>query len=112
MKLSQTQSPTTPEDREKMKVIPYALAIGSIMYAMLCTRPDVCLAISLAERYQNNPGVDHSTAVKNILKYLKRTNNMFLVYGGDKDLVVNGYVDASFDTDLDESKSQTRYVFI
>src|SRR3989337_1755424 len=59
VKLSQTQSPTTAEDREKMKVIPYASAIGSIMYAMLCTRPDACLAISLAGRYQSNPGVDH-----------------------------------------------------
>ena len=37
---------------------------------------------------------------------------MFLVYGGDKELIVNGYVDASFDTDLDDSKSQTGYVFI
>ena len=92
-----------------MKVIPYALAIGSIMYAMLCTRPDVCLAI--AGRYQSNPGVDHWTAVKNILKYLKRTKDMFLVYGGDKELIVNGYVDASFDTDPDDSKSQTGYVF-
>ena len=64
------------------------------MYAMLCTRPDVCLAISLAGRYQSNPGVDHWTAVKNILKYLKRTKDMFLIYGGDKELVVNGYVDA------------------
>ena len=41
-----------------MKDVPYALAIGSIMYPMLCTRPDVCLAISLAGRYQSNPGVD------------------------------------------------------
>ena len=40
-----------------MKGVPYASAIGSIMYAMLCTRPDVCLAISLAGRYQSNPGV-------------------------------------------------------
>ena len=47
VKLSQTQSPTTAEDREKMKVSPYASTIGSIMYAMLCTRLDVCLAISL-----------------------------------------------------------------
>ena len=46
VKLSQTQCPTTAEDREKMKDVPYASAIGSIMYAMLCTRPDVCLAIS------------------------------------------------------------------
>ena len=73
VKLSKTQSPTTTEDREKIKDVPYASAIGSIMYAMLCTRPDVCLAISLAGRYQTNLGVDHWTTVKNILKYLKRT---------------------------------------
>ena len=90
VKLSQTQCLTTAEDREKMKVILYASAIGSIMYAVLCTRSDVCLAISLAGRYQSDPGVDHWTAVKNILKYLKRTKDMFLVYGGDKELVVNG----------------------
>ena len=112
MKLSQTQCPTTAEDREKMKVIPYASAIGSIMYAMLCTRPDVCLAISLVGRYQNNPGVDHWKEVKNILKYPKRTKDMFLIYGGDKELVLNGYVDSSFDTDPDDSKSQTGYVFL
>ena len=45
VKLSQTESPTPAEDRGRMKVIPHASAIGSIMYAMLCTRPDVCLAI-------------------------------------------------------------------
>src|SRR5215216_1434992 len=112
VKLCQTQCTTTAEDREKMKVIPYASAIGSIRYAMLCTRPDVCLAISLAGRYQSNPGMDHWTAVKNILKYLERTKDMFLVYGGDKELIVNGYVDASFDTDPDDSKSQTGYIFI
>ena len=112
VKLSQTQCPTTTEDREKMKDVPYASAIGSIMYAMLCTRPDVCLAISLAGRYQSIPGVDHWTAVKNFLKYLKRTEDMFLVYGGDKELIVNGYVDASFASDPDDSKSQIGYVFI
>ena len=51
--------------------------------------------------------MDHWTAVKNILKYLKRTKEMFLVYGGDEELAVKGYVDASFDTDPDDSKSQT-----
>ena len=54
VKLSQTQCPTNAEDREKMEVIPYASAIGSIMCAMLCTRPDVFLALSLARRYQSN----------------------------------------------------------
>ena len=61
---------------------------------------------------QSDLGVDPWTAVKNILKYLKRTKDMFLIYGGDKELVVKGYVDASFDTDLDDSKSQTGYVYI
>ena len=110
VQLSTAQCPTTAEDREKMSVIPYASAIGSIMYAMLCTRPDVCLAISLAGRYQSNPGMDHRIAIKNVLKYLKRTKDKFLVYGGDKELVVIGYVDASFDTDPDDSKSQAGYV--
>jgi hypothetical protein len=112
VKLSKTQSLTTVEERERMKVVPYASAIGSIMYAMLCARPDVCLAISLAGRYQSDLGVDHWTAVKNILKYLKRTKDMFLVYGGDEELAVKGYVNASFDTDPDDSKSQIGYVFI
>ena len=74
VKLSKSQCSTTAKDREKMKVIPYASSIGSIMYAMLCTRPDVFFAISLAGRYQSNLGVDHWTAVKNILKYMKRTS--------------------------------------
>jgi hypothetical protein len=112
VKLSVTQCPTTAEDREKMSVIPYASVIGSIIYAMLCTRPDVSLAISMVGRYQSDLGVDHWTAVKNILKYLKRTKDMFLIYGGAEELVVKGYVDASFDTDPDDSKSQTGYVYI
>ena len=80
---------------------------------MQCCVPDLmCALLLVSGRYQSNPGVDHWTTVKNILKYLKRTKDMFLVYGGDKELVVNGYVDASFDTDPDNSKSQTGYVFL
>ena len=79
---------------------------------MLCIRPDVNLAVSLVGRYQSNPGMEHWTMVKNILKYLKRIKDMFLVYGCDEELVVKGNVNASFDTDLDDSKSQTGYVYI
>ena len=67
VKLSKTQSPTTAEDRKRMKVISYASAIGSIKYAMLCTRPVVYLAMSLASRYNSDPEVDHWTTVKIIL---------------------------------------------
>ena len=59
VKLSKTQNATTAEDRERMKVIPYALAIGSIRYAMLCTTPNVCLTTCLAKGYNSDPGVDH-----------------------------------------------------
>ena len=67
VKLSKTQNPTTAEYRERMKVIPYASVIGSIKYAMLCTRPIVYLALSLAKEYNFDLIVDHWTAVKNIL---------------------------------------------
>ncbi|KAK1666232.1 hypothetical protein QYE76_054391 [Lolium multiflorum] len=57
-------------------------------------------------------GMEHWTAVKNILKYLKRTKDMFVCYGGDQELVVTSYTDASWNTDPDDSKSQSGYVFI
>ena len=57
--LSKTQCPATAEDREKMNKIPYASAIGSIMYAMPCTRPDVAHVVSLTSRYQSDPGMEH-----------------------------------------------------
>ena len=71
MKLSKTENPTTAKDRERMKVIPYAPAIGSIKYAMLYTRAIVYLAMSLAMGYNSDLGVDHWTTVKIILRYLK-----------------------------------------
>jgi hypothetical protein len=80
--LSATQCPTTKKEKSVMANIPYASAIGSIMYAMLSTRPDVALALSLANRFQSNPGVPHWSAFKNILKFLRRTKDMVLVYGG------------------------------
>ena len=70
--MSKTQSPTTSEDRERMKVIPYASAIGSIKYDVLCTRPIVYLAMSLAWGYDSDSGVDHWTTVKIILKGLRK----------------------------------------
>ena len=64
VKLSKTQSPTTAEDRKRMKVIPYASTIGSIKYAMLCTRSIVYTTLSLAREYNSDLGVDHWTRSK------------------------------------------------
>ncbi|KAJ9547938.1 hypothetical protein OSB04_020481 [Centaurea solstitialis] len=110
--LSKTKCPVSSQDQDKMKSVPYASAIGSIMYAMLCTRPDVAYSVSVTSRYQQNPGEPHWVAVKNILKYLRRTKEMFLVFGGSEDEIsVIGYSDASFQTDRDDFRSQSGYVF-
>ena len=72
MKLSKTQRLTTAEERGRMKVVPYALVIGSIRYAMLSTAPDVCLATCLARGYKGDQGVDHQIAVKIILRGIRK----------------------------------------
>ena len=72
VKLSKTQSLTMAEDRKRMKVIPYATVIGSIKYVVLCTRPIVYLAMSLARGYDSDPGVDHWTAVKIVLRGIRK----------------------------------------
>jgi hypothetical protein len=111
--LSVTQSLATGIEKSRMSTIPYASAIGSIMYATLSTRPDVVLALSLTSRYQSNPGMSHWTAVKNILKFLIKTKDMVLVYGGSNiELDVKGYVSTKYIADSDDEKSQTGYVFL
>ena len=65
--LSVSQCPSTREQRDKMSGIPYASAIGSIMYAVVCTRPDVSYALSMTSRFQKDPGEDHWTALRTSL---------------------------------------------
>ncbi|XP_060967751.1 secreted RxLR effector protein 161-like [Cannabis sativa] len=93
-----------------MAKIPYASAVGSLMYAMLCTRPDICYAVGNVSRYQSNPGHEHWNAVKYILKYLKSTRNLVLVYKGGA-LNPIGYIDSDFQASLEDSKSTSGMVF-
>ena len=65
--LCKNQCPSTQDERDRMSKIPYASAIGSIMYAMICTRPDVSYALSATSRYQSDPGESNWIVVKNIL---------------------------------------------
>ena len=78
--LSKEHCPKTPQEKEDMRRIPNASAVGSLMYAMLCTRPNICYAVGIVSRYQSNPGMHHWIAVKHILKYLRRTRDYMLVY--------------------------------
>ncbi|GJU90796.1 retrotransposon protein, putative, ty1-copia subclass [Tanacetum coccineum] len=114
LRLSKSQGASTPAELKRMQSVPYASAVGSIMYAVRCTRPDVAFAQNITSRFQQNPGDLHWTTVKNILKYLRNTKDMFLVYGGDlkRELRVSCYTDAGYLTDADDLKSQTGYVFV
>ncbi|XP_074292192.1 secreted RxLR effector protein 161-like [Silene latifolia] len=82
------------------------------MYAMICTRHDVSFALSMTSNYQNNPGESPWIAVKNILMYLRRTKDSFLVFGEDTELRVKGYPNASFQTYRDDMKSKAGFVFM
>ncbi|GKC18078.1 hypothetical protein Tco_1014860 [Tanacetum coccineum] len=80
--LNKTQGASTPKEVNRMENVPYASVVGSIMYAVRCTRPDVAFA---------------------------NTKDMFLVYGGnlEAELQVDCYCDAGFETNRDDTKSQT-----
>ncbi|GKC52760.1 retrotransposon protein, putative, ty1-copia subclass [Tanacetum coccineum] len=109
-----SQGAKTPSEVQHMQRVPYVSAIGSIMYAVRCTRHDVAFAQNLCSHFQQNPGEIHGTVVKTILKYLKNTKDMVLVYGAKPEagLKVSCYADASFQTDKDDTKSQMGYVFV
>ena len=94
--LSKKTCPKTLEERKRMNEIPHALIIGSIIYAMLCTRLGVAYALGLTNRFQADPGEDHQKSVKNILKYLRRTKDIFLIYEEGSKLKLEGYTDSNF----------------
>ena len=58
-KLSSQQCPTSEKEKAEMKKIPYASAVGSLMYAMVCTRPDIAHAVGVVSRFLSNPGKEH-----------------------------------------------------
>ncbi|KAL0368334.1 UNVERIFIED_CONTAM: Copia protein [Sesamum calycinum] len=104
IKLSKKQSPKTDEELKRILDNPCASAVGSIQYVVQCTRPDVAYVLSVTSMYQACAEEAHWRAVKIILKYLRRTKDMFLIYGGGE-LILEGYNDASFQSDDDDFKS-------
>src|SRR5271168_2704740 len=92
-RLTSAQSPSTTEELGAMRNIPYHEAVGSLMYATLGTRPDICFAVQTVSRFNSKPGLAHWEAVKRIFRYLKGTKELWLGYGGvARELV--GFVDA------------------
>ena len=101
------QCPKTPQEVKNMGQILYASVVGSLMYAMLCTRPDICYSVGIVSRYQSNPRRDYWTVFKNILKYLRRKKYYMLLYD-NKDLILTGYIDFDFQCGKDAKEVLNR----
>jgi hypothetical protein len=73
VKLSADQCPKTHEEEDDMSRVPYASAVGSLMYAMVCTRPNIAHAVGVLSRYMSKPGKEHWTTIKRVFRYLHGT---------------------------------------
>ncbi|GAA0157280.1 hypothetical protein LIER_14583 [Lithospermum erythrorhizon] len=98
------------EDKDYMAKVPYASAIRSLMYAMVCTRPNIGHAMGIVSRYMSNSEKFHWEAIKWILRYLRATIDKCLYFGNDE-LKIQGYIDADFGGEVDHRKSTTDYIF-
>ncbi|XP_073046238.1 secreted RxLR effector protein 161-like [Primulina eburnea] len=113
LKLTQEQSPVTEEEKGNMLHVPYASGVGSIMYGMVCTRPDLAYNMSVVSRYMANPGETHWQALKGVLKYLNGSTKIGLLFEKQNSLEnpIVGYVDSDFAGNIDTRKSLSGFIF-
>jgi hypothetical protein len=96
VKLSVDQCPKTQEEEEDMSHVLYASAVGSLMYAMVCTRLDIAHAVGVLSRYMSKLGKEHWITVKRVFRYLRGTTSYGLYYQGrpglDRVFDIHGFV--------------------
>ena len=110
LKLSKEMCPKKQEEEDKMSKVPYASIVGSLMYAMVCTRPDIAHAMGVVSRYMSHLGIEHWNVVKWILKYLRGKTSKCLHFGGST-TNLQGCVDLGLVEDIDTRWSTIGYVF-
>ncbi|KAL1194446.1 Retrovirus-related Pol polyprotein from transposon TNT 1-94 [Cardamine amara subsp. amara] len=101
--------PQSEDENEYMSRVPYASAVGILMYAMVCTRPDLAHTVSVVSRFMGKPGKEHWLAVKRIFRYLRGTSDVGLIYGDEAPCLVTDY--SNYAGDVDNRRSMTGYVF-
>ncbi|RVW17199.1 Retrovirus-related Pol polyprotein from transposon TNT 1-94 [Vitis vinifera] len=111
-KLSNEQCPKNDLEKDAMKTIPYASAIGSLMYAQVCMRPNIAFIVNVLGRYLLNLGHDHWVVAKKVMRYLQRLKDFMLVYRRVYNLEVVGYSDSDFGGCSDDRKSTSGYIFM
>lgn len=88
---SRDQCPKNEIERTKMKGKPFDIALGSLMYAQVCIRPDIAFIVSVLGRYQSNHVNDHWIAAKKVMRYLQRTKEYMFVFRRVDNLEIVGY---------------------
>ena len=109
-KLSKRLGPSTEKEKGKMLVIPYSSVVGSLMYAMVCTRPYISHAIGVVSIFLENFGKAHRKGVKWIFRYLRGTLKVCLRFGGSKPSF-EGYIDSDMAGDVDCRKYTYGYLY-
>lgn len=96
-----------------MVKVSYASAVGTLIYALVCTRPDLAYVVSLVSRFISNPGKDHWQAIKSIFRQIKGTVEVGLIFKHAVECVdvVSGYVGSDYAGIIDTRRSLTRYIF-
>ncbi|XP_038889281.1 secreted RxLR effector protein 161-like [Benincasa hispida] len=108
---SSVLSPQSEAEKEYMSRVPYASVVRSLMYAMVCTRPDLAHVVSVVSGFMGQPGKKHWQAVKKIFHYLRGMSDVGLVYGNYTECLVTGYSDSDYVGDVNSRRSMTGYVF-
>jgi hypothetical protein len=109
--LSQDMCPTSNHEVEQMKDKPYGELIGGLLWLSINTRPDIVPAVGVLCRYVRNPGPQHWTSAKLVLRYLKGTMQYGIVYSPDQSQPdLTGYVDSDWANDPDTRRSVTGFV--
>lgn len=113
-RLSTELSPQTEQKREYMSHVPYASVVGSLMYGIICTCSDISYAINVVNRYMGDSGNAHWQTMKWILRYLRGTTDVGLMFNkiGGLDGCIVGFVDSNYVGDHDKRRSLIGYVFI
>ena len=109
-RLSKRLHPSMEKEKGKMSVIPYSSAVRSLMYAMVCTRPNISHAVAVVSKFLTNPGKAHWEAMKWIFRYLRGTSKVCLRFKGSESSL-EGYTDYDMTRDLDCRKSTSGYLF-
>ena len=95
-----------------MKGVPYSSVVGILMYAQVCTRPDIAFVVGVLGRYLSDPSQSHSKAVKKVLRYLQGTKDLMLTYQHTDTLKVVGFSDSNYASYMDDKKSTSGYIFM